>query len=245
MADFKDTVALVAKSLFTLEVNTIIKANILGTKMPPPVHALLDVASEYDARLSAYEDELTIVPPVLSAQARGGAEEGALVANEEQFKSLRERAAACITRLKHPSTVMHVKELELRLLLLQRIQDNSDQIRSIFQGLEHRKADMPPVKGLTRAASIHGTGDLPMLPDELLVLRKIWEIGLEQILVQTVIQVDGNVTTRVHPDTLKSEMAQLLGIHQQAVTNSVGIWKGLAGMLGSFMESVGKLILRK
>jgi hypothetical protein len=238
VADFKDTVSLVAKNLFTLEVNTIIKANILGTKMPPPVHALLDIASEYDTRVCADEKELGIVPPAPPPPPQPGVPAGELLATDAQFNYLRERADVCIDKLKEPSSPVRGKELELRLLLLQRIQDNSDQIRSIFQGMARRGETLPSAKGLSRAATTEHTADLPLLPNELLTLRKIWEIGLEQILAQTVLQVDGDVTTRIHPDLLKAELAQVLSIHQQAVSNSVGIWKALAGMLGSFLENV-------
>ena len=243
MADFKDTISLVAKNLFTLEVNTIIKANILGTKMPPAVHALLDIASDYDAQLSVYESELEMKPEERPAEAQD--ETGKHVANEELFHWLRRRADACTGWFKGLPATRSVVDLRLRLLLLQRIKDNCDQIRSIFQGLAHRKAELPRGKALSREATAHGTADLPLDPTELLTLRKIWEIGLEEILAQTVIQVDGDVTTRVHPNVVSGDMAQLLNIHQQAVSNSVGIWKGLAGMLGSFMENVGQLVLRK
>jgi len=243
VADFKDTISLVAKNLFTLEVNTIIKANILGTKMPPAVHALLDIASDYDAQLSVYEAELAMTPVEQPAAAKD--ETGKHVANEELFHWLRRRADDCMGSFRDPAATRFLVDLKLRLLLLQRIKDNCDQIRSIFQGLAHRKAELPKGKALSREATSHGTADLPLHPNELLTLRKIWEIGLEEILAQTVIQVDGDVTTRVHPNVVSGDMAQLLNIHQQSVSNSVGIWKGLASMLGSFMENVGQLVLRK
>jgi hypothetical protein len=81
--------------------------------------------------------------------------------------------------------------------------------------------------------------ELPV--DALLALRKIREIGTKQIAMQTVIHVDGDVITRIHPDHAGASGSPLVAIHQAAVLTSTQSWQGLIDTLGAFLEGVGRL----
>lgn len=64
-------------------------------------------------------------------------------------------------------------------------------------------------------------------PDEMVQLRKVWEIGTEEVVMQTVLWIDGDATQRVHPAYIDKAHEQLIGIHAASVTASLSYWKSL------------------
>lgn len=74
-------------------------------------------------------------------------------------------------------------------------------------------------------------------PDELVQLRKIWEIGTEEVVMQTVLWIDGDATQRIHPMCVDKSYEQLLSLHAASVTAALGYWKGLGDMVLSFFRS--------
>ena len=76
-------------------------------------------------------------------------------------------------------------------------------------------------------------------------LRKIWEIGLETIVMQTVVQIDGDVVTRVDPDQLTRESALLLEIHNRSIGVSVGYWKELVQLAATLVKGLWDAVFPK
>jgi hypothetical protein len=74
-------------------------------------------------------------------------------------------------------------------------------------------------------------------PDELVQLRKIWEIGTEQIVMQTVLWIDGDATQRIHPGYIDKSHEQLLGLHAASVAAALGYWKSIGDLVLSFFRS--------
>jgi hypothetical protein len=68
-------------------------------------------------------------------------------------------------------------------------------------------------------------------PDELIQLRKVWEIGTEEVVMQTVLWIDGDATQRVHPAYVDKAHEQLLGIHAASVNASLSYWKSLGDIV--------------
>jgi hypothetical protein len=58
-------------------------------------------------------------------------------------------------------------------------------------------------------------------------LKKLWDVGTEQIVAQTTIHITGDVTMRVTPALLKPENRLLLEIHREAVATSTAYWREL------------------
>jgi hypothetical protein len=102
-------------------------------------------------------------------------------------------------------------------LMLARIRNNAAMVARIFAG---REGDL--------------TSGLPA--DQFVTLRKIWEIGAEEIVMQTVIHIDGDVMTRVQPDKVGD--AELCAIHDASVATSVKLWQGLVSTLRVLAENV-------
>lgn len=79
---------------------------------------------------------------------------------------------------------------------------------------------------------------LDLTPDELVLLRKIWEIGVEVVAMQTVIQVDGDVMTRIHPNYLSDHYKVLHDYHNEGVGISLRYWKDLVNVAKDLVIAV-------
>ena len=58
-------------------------------------------------------------------------------------------------------------------------------------------------------------------------LRKIWELGTDQIIAQTTVHVDGDTVTRFQRDVEESKRSYYFDIHNQSVQTAVSQWKTL------------------
>lgn len=74
-------------------------------------------------------------------------------------------------------------------------------------------------------------------PDEMVQLRKVWEMGTEEVVMQTVLWIDGDATQRVHPAYVDKAHEQLLGIHAASVTASLSYWKSLGEIVVSLFRT--------
>jgi hypothetical protein len=213
----------VARNLLALEVKTIFKENITATRLPSTAHALIDIVNEYDATL----------------RTLGAAPQGDTwgTASVDAFHEIRTRASAI-----HDGAVGArldgVDYGSATLLLLCRIRDNSDQLKGVLQAIELRDGVKP---FFTRTAAPH----VHLLPVEVMIIRKVWEIGTEEIAMQTVIQLDGDVVTRLQRAYARVKDDPVIAVHNSAVATSVGAWSRLVDTLGAFMSGAARLFLGK
>ncbi len=78
--------------------------------------------------------------------------------------------------------------------------------------------------------------------DEFGVVRKIWEVGTELVLVQTSVQLDGDVVTRISETLLSPEMAEthriILTAHQENVSTAISHWRSLVEVALKLVKDV-------
>jgi len=133
------------------------------------------------------------------------------------------------------------KELNKKIVSLTRIRDMSDHIKEIFKSLQKRyesngKRDSYDFRNIFNEYGRQEVSDLSVPPlklygHEINLLRKIWDLGNEVILMQSIITLDGDVITRVSPDVLGDEYRYLYDIHNAAVKTSISYWKILIGLV--------------
>lgn len=72
-------------------------------------------------------------------------------------------------------------------------------------------------------------------------IRKIWELGTERVLIQTVIQIEGDVTNRINPAIARqgNDRGYVMDIHQRGIETSLKMWASLVGVA---RDLVGALI---
>lgn len=215
--------------LFSLEVNTIIKQGMLATKMPNPAHALIDVAIDYSIALCRLGGEPGNAEGEASfrvfdelregaarrARALQGLSEDKAVAKTQMPKSLSDSAAADV-------------------LLLCRIRDTSDQLKDIFGKSPGGKA----TRFDRNSANDFQPEQLPLTDKQRLVLRKAWEIGTEEVVLQTSVTLDGDVVSRIRPDYAMPEKRGFIEAHQRGVDTSIAFWKALVNVVRAMFGRV-------
>ena len=163
------------------------------------------------------------------------------------------------------------EKIDTEIAMLYRIKDKSDQIKGIFNSkcieyLTEKKVDfkeggpgestamcnMIPdnnpekrfITNLLTRAEIELNQDKPLYldPDQLALLRKIWEVGTTEIAMQTVVQLDGDVVTRILTKYADKEFEILHRLHNQGVDTAIGFWKDLIGLVKDFFQDLVKFI---
>jgi hypothetical protein len=233
-----------ARSLLNIEVNTIVRDNMTGEPMPPVPHALLDIAGEYATVLC----ELGVDLPAYFTQGAG--DPAAIVAawldipasvsddltvSAETFDRLRWAAKWTGTT----QSPLAARITPVKRVLLDRIVNNSDAIKEMFKRFD---ASIQPFIGKTRAQLLDTTlqpRSYVIAPDDLIRLQKIWDIGVEEIVAQTVVHVTGDITTRVQEALRSPGSETVFAIHRQSVDVSVACWKY---MLDAVREIAGAAI---
>ncbi len=236
----------IAHNLLNLEVNTILCDGITAEKMPAAHEALTDIARRYHRFLRNRMSELEQVgvdvgaalPVLTSKDTRVEFDDWQVrAADLATFEVLRRAAIFCIAALHHqplPGWGPHE-------IILERIRGNAEQITAIYRGLGHTdiaseaaSIDIGGSLGLTQVAA-----PAPLLSQsEVVLLRKIWEVGTETIAMQTVVLIDGDVFNRIQSGWETDTEQALHSLHRQAVEASVAQWTSLFRIAAELIGSV-------
>ena len=219
----------VARSLLNIEVNTIVRDSMTAEQMPVLPHALLDIANEYARTLCNLGVDLVPffaapmeqVPNLVVgwSDAQGFATDDLVIALDT-FDRLRWAAKqANADRSMRGARIPATKRV-----ILDRICNNCDTIKEFFK---HSGSDMARFINLRRSDLVAMTIDrrsYHVAPDDLVALQKIWDIGVEEVVAQTVVFMTGDITTRVQEAFRQPGSETLFAIHRQSIDVSVACW---------------------
>src|SRR4051794_2265007 len=253
--------------LLTLEVNVIVKPGMTARKIPTPAQALLDILSDYDVWLCEFAGRINPLwaryradrsgsgPPDLpDATLARISKDGALIVGIDTtpvydteaavtpaaFDTLRERAktAEVIYRL-----LLNSKRIsggdDGSAVLLKRIYRNCDQIKGVLS-----RAELPDTAAAPLNRHSTATRDLVLSPDDQLIVRKVWEVGTETIVMQTVAQLDGDVVPRVQQARAGVADEPIQTMHRDAVANALKHWQFLVETLVTVTTKAGSFLAR-
>jgi hypothetical protein len=233
----------IASGLLSLEVNTIICDGMTAEKMPVAAGALIDIAQGYHhflcvraRELEGLESPITTMPRVQLFSATSATpfvgwkvHSGDLLT----FAVMRRVARAC-QDARGRVTLQHLLRPE-HDVILDRIVNNCDLIKDIFLGF--KQPDVT-VDQETVVFAAEQQGEFPTLgPDALVQVRKIWEVGTDTIAMQTVIQIDGDVMSRVQVGRETEENRVLHQIHRNAVEACFQHWSFLVKLVEGLIDS--------
>lgn len=250
--------------LLNIEVNTMVRSGMTGRKMPAMGHALLDIHGGYEGWLNAYSVELneqwsdfrvSADADVFRAEtAAAGESELWWVIDGEQlvehlvisppldgevngvelFEVMRTRAriAEEVHRLLEGRRGYMVRDGGD--VMLKRIVRNCDQLKSIVE----RASPVRPAM-LTRATATGISNvDLDDIPrDDLITIRKAWEMGTEVVAMQTVVQLDGDIVTRLNSAYAASRHQPVRDLHRETVGSALEHWRFLVETLVTIAKS--------
>jgi hypothetical protein len=138
---------------------------------------------------------------------------------------------------------------EQQVGVVTRIRVNSDQLRIVTRELA-KLAGRNPYVGVKRdeILTLHAeTGaDRPAIPpappEEMTVIRKIWDIGTDTIVFQTVQQLDGDVIFRVRRGLDLTKQQALLEAHQQACNVAMSYWRSMFELIAALISGLADRI---
>ena len=215
-------------NLLQLEINTILKDEMTAQPMPALPHAFFDIAKNYFNRMVAYEipvhlffnsdiepDEVAPDTVVIGPFPKPSAKDY-LRLDIDTFERLRWAARIAEEKIKNP---------EKRQILV-RICNNCATLKAILERAGAKKAGGPSRSKLAeKPAEVHDL--LSVDRDDYAVVQKIWDVGTEQVMVQTAISVTGDVNTRIRRSLTPAERTALIEVHKVAVSVSVQSWQHL------------------
>ena len=215
-----------ARSLLNIEANTIVRDNMTAEPMPPLPHALLDIAGDYARELGALGIDVPayFAAPLVDLETLAPA----WVADPASVSDSITVSADTFERLRWAAK--NAVRMQLRRItpgkraLLDRIVNNSDAIKEMFKRFG---PSIDPFKDKTRVELVGMTirrGSYVVEVDDLILLQKMWDIGVEEIVAQTIVHVTGDITTRVQEIFARPGSETLFAIHRQSIDVSVACW---------------------
>jgi len=134
-------------------------------------------------------------------------------------------------------------------VILDRIRKNCDQMKGLILRL-YGKPGFEAVRGQSRATlnridigeAAHSRVVLEMEPADMTTLRKIWEIGVQEVVAQTVIDLDGDTITYITRRYTAPSWGHILDVHRLGVQSAVGYWGNLIHALQRFLSDLLGLI---
>jgi hypothetical protein len=245
----------------------ILNPGMTARKMPAPGHALLDIIGDYDKFLCRVANTVeknhwdpkgdpvqvrpsdetvpgTAAQPHVTSPHRKTDANGKLcvplrkesvgdVVAESTFDELRERAVEAEAVWRHLVTTEGGVIDDATGSILKRIYRNCDQIKGLMRGeaVHKRLSEQTVSRDSTEAA------ELPLSADEMITLRKAWEIGVETVVMQTVVQLDGDIVTRIQTGRETAANKSIHDLHRQSVESALAHWQFLGKTLAEFLTS--------
>ncbi len=213
-----------AEDLLNLEINTIVKSNITGRKMSGARLALIQIAKKFNIKLRQLDPKHQ-----LKEETKFG--------SPESFEEIKNSASININKYKDSES----PEANANLWMLYRMKGTSKTILNLFKNLDPGLLKDLKDKHNFWDESKHIQDTklrLPFSPEELGIIRKAWELGVEEIAMQTVIQLDGDVVTRVQPKYTGEIYKGLHDLHNQGITTSIKFWNTLVELVQNFVKSI-------
>lgn len=187
--------------LLNLEVNLILKPDMTARKMPLTHEAFDDVATRYDD----YLDEQAVRAGGQRTRRSGGD------VTSDVFRNLASEA-----RERNTAALHALDSAGGTAVMLKRIERTSEQLARILttEGSGSSRPGDGTWRPLTRVKQ-----------EDLLILRKAWEVSTEEVVMQTVAQLDGDILTRLQPAYADAGHAPLHAVHARLVTTGLEHWR--------------------
>jgi hypothetical protein len=139
------------------------------------------------------------------------------------------------------------RNLEKQLELMPEDRMNPNTIVKVSKWLNFERT-IELTNGYSRSDLVN-SDDIPPLPiseAHLVTIRKIWELGTEVIAMQTIVQVDGDVITRLNPYYLdETRYPKLQDYHNRGVSVALEHWVNLVNVAKELIVATTQAISGK
>lgn len=250
---FEDSIRDILDDVFHLETNTIICDEITARRMPPTPHALIDIAQAYVGFLERQRVDVSTIVPVTTNPctffeiARAAKR---ILDTPAAVRALANRDRSVVQRIRRSSIHLvflvrrmasQTGDLEgLEALEALRGKDElpSDQVLELLaqHSKQHIAAGSVWNATRTRLYELGAKGETEpkqLRPQDRTAVRKIWEVRVEHVAMQSVVQLDGDIVTRVQDYYASADCAWLHDLHRQGVGTSIAMWHHLVETLAA------------
>jgi hypothetical protein len=260
-----------ARDLINIETNTVLSSGITGRKMPAYPHALQDIIGKF-ANFMADEVGIDVDKfcqqfdeGVRQRASRPDDPDSASLENDQAARAIEPDFSVgsyCTPLPNGPWSFYLLRWLAANALrqterrlpeqqasMLTRIRVNSDHLKIVTRELKKLGGGNPYI-GVTRDAILaleaNTGGAMPAIPpappEALTMIRKIWDIGVDSIVFQTVQQLDGDVIFRVRSGLDLSKRQVLLEAHQQACNVAMSYWRSMFELIAALVSGLADRI---
>ena len=227
----------IAIDLLNLEINTIVKGDLTARKMPPAPMAVAEILTEYYWFLveinhvfenTEVEERLRNLGPETRENGSEAARD--LRAAVRQLRNLIEDSGRA-PPAGQSGAGTETRRAWDKSFILDRINLTLCELIPILERLERQSSG---VWGVTRDAlyaNAEAAKRLVVPSDDVTFIRKAWEIGVEEVAIQSVIQLDGDVVTRVSPRHAGADSGALHTMHLSSCRMGIEMWQALANLV--------------
>ena len=256
-----------ARELLSIETNTVLSAGITGRKMPAYPHALQDIIGKYanfladdlgvnvDRFCEEFDQRVRHRPGATDDPDSDSLDNDQAAREIEPdfsfgvfstplpngpwaFYLLRWLASNVLKQTAHRIPDQH-------LSVVTRIRVSCDHLKIVTRQLQTLGGGNPYID-VTRDAilaldAMEGAARPripPAPPEALTMIRKIWDIGANSIVFQTVQQIDGDVIFRVRSSLDLSKRQALLEAHQQACNVAMSYWRSMFELVAALISGL-------
>jgi hypothetical protein len=233
--------------LHKLEINTIEKASMTAQKMPAPLLAFFEIIDGYESYISWNVNKKSFNYASVKSTRKV---EDPNYGLKQRLENLINESEVAFDALKYAST----GEEQTKRMIVGRIGRSCE---SLLGMLTNRPANAPgrdksgPIDreflgktaaDLRRMDAADVEKAWRLSSTDRAFLRKMWEISTEKVLIQTVVQIEGDVITRISPLVLQEENNHLMQIHRNAIETSLEMWGVLVGVAERLVGGIGKAL---
>jgi len=239
-----------------LEINTIIKDEMIASKAPASPRLMLhSLATKYHEKLVSLGNKYSVYL-LQEENPKTNLFRGEMIFNGsgyDSFKELSDRAESSIRLLRENISKIHLSSetLNADIMMLQRIHNISDDVRRILrmEGVDpcedKKRADFDNAEVVNKFRNMTANEadkcELNLDLRQLMVFKKANDIGTEHVVLQTVIGMDGDVTTRISKTFADQPVFFINQMHHEAVGISVDFWKSLIQVVVKLGDSIIRL----
>jgi len=211
----------IAENLLNLEINVILVGGISARKMPAAREVLQEIAEKYDFFLQRTANRTK------SALEEAALGELALKVDLTPLEVLDQAPSSHLFK-----NMVGVRAAELYDIRDQAREEGLTWDREIANVLRRVNKNCKTLGDLLEA-----NPSLKLKPEELLQVRKIWEVGTERVLMQTVVQLDGDIATRIQLGRETARDQALHDMHKALVEMAIGNWQFMVQTLANLIKS--------
>jgi hypothetical protein len=116
-------------------------------------------------------------------------------------------------------------------VMLVRITRNCDQLKAILE----RSSKLGRSATLSRTSDngAKHTTTKSLSDEDMITVRKAWDMGTEVVALQTVVQLDGDIVTRINEAYTSERARPVRELHREGVSNALEHWKYLVDTVKS------------